>query len=371
MDYFFVMFFYVQQAIFFMKTKKLLILNPNQNNMRKLLLILVVLLSFATAKAQNPFAQYGYTPKIATLSQGQYNEFFDNDTLVQIGSVLFNTKSKQIVAFVETDTLYSEATLEPDIVSRWISPDPLAEKYLSISPYVYVANNPINIIDPDGRYLFGLFGSTSEQRQAARNYAEATNGRVDNLTKKSIHVDYQTVESSQEGNTIAVTVTDQTQTFRRNGHIETGSEVANGMVDEYYAKLESGNYHTDLNTGELVKQPASGKIDLSPVNVEDLIGLAMLGKALVSNVAKEGALATEDLIKLNGGKNSVTIETATQKIRYDLAGKAHGGVPTPHMQIYNKNFVNGVVKSVSRDSKAAIPMTQQDLEIVNKFLTGN
>ena len=83
------------------------------------------------------------------------------------------------------------------------------------------------------------------------------------------------------------------------------------------------------------------------------------------------AIAAEDLIKLNGGKNSVAIETATQKIRYDLAGKAHGGVPTPFIQMYDKNFGNGVVKSVSRDSKTAIPMTQQDLEIVSKFLTGN
>jgi len=29
--------------------------------------------------------------------------------------------------------------------------DPLSEKYASLSPYAYVANNPINAIDPDGR----------------------------------------------------------------------------------------------------------------------------------------------------------------------------------------------------------------------------
>ena len=118
--------------------------------MRKLLLLVIVLLIIVYGKAQNPFAEYGYTPKIATLSQGQYNEFFDNDTLVQIGSVLFNTKSKQIVAFIETDTLYSEATLEPDIVSRWISPDPMSEERSWISPYNYCQNNPIIRIDEDG-----------------------------------------------------------------------------------------------------------------------------------------------------------------------------------------------------------------------------
>lgn len=119
--------------------------------MKKQILFFSVVFGSITANAQNPFAEYGYTPKIATLSQGQYNEFHDQDTIVQIGSVLFNTQSEQIVAFVEYDTLYSEATLEPDIVSRWLSPDPLASQFPSYSPYNFVVNNPILFIDPDGR----------------------------------------------------------------------------------------------------------------------------------------------------------------------------------------------------------------------------
>ncbi|PKP20330.1 MAG: hypothetical protein CVU05_09340 [Bacteroidetes bacterium HGW-Bacteroidetes-21] len=136
-----------------MKTKKLLILTQNQNNMKRLFLISAILICYTLANAQNPFEAYGYTPKIATLSQGKYNEFHDLDTIVQIGTVLFNTKSKQIVAFLQTDTLYSEATLQPDIVSMWMSPDPLSDEYPSNSPYMYCLGNPIVLIDPDGRYV--------------------------------------------------------------------------------------------------------------------------------------------------------------------------------------------------------------------------
>src|SRR5690554_6445659 len=40
----------------------------------------------------------------------------------------------------------------PDI-GRWNGMDQLVEKYMPISPYAYVANNPISLIDPDGRRI--------------------------------------------------------------------------------------------------------------------------------------------------------------------------------------------------------------------------
>jgi hypothetical protein len=102
-------------------------------------------------KADNPFKDLGYETEVLTLSKGKYIEDFDLDSLERIGAAVYNWQKGRIAGFVLTDTIYSEYSLEPEIISRWLSPDPLADEFPSWSPYVYVNDNPINLVDPDGR----------------------------------------------------------------------------------------------------------------------------------------------------------------------------------------------------------------------------
>ena len=41
--------------------------------------------------------------------------------------------------------------MDHELMTSWLSVDPMADKYPSISPYAYCAWNPITIIDPDGQ----------------------------------------------------------------------------------------------------------------------------------------------------------------------------------------------------------------------------
>ena len=99
---------------------------------------------------ENPFAEFGDSSKILTLSNGKYVEVFDLDSVVQIGNGLYHVYNHELIGFVEPDTSFNEYTLRPEVASRWLSPDPLAAKYPSMSPYNFVNNSPILYIDPDG-----------------------------------------------------------------------------------------------------------------------------------------------------------------------------------------------------------------------------
>jgi RHS repeat-associated protein len=122
--------------------------------MQKILTSIFALLFTATLFGQHepiqPFEELGIKVKVLTLSNGKYQESFPNDTTFRFGSVMFNRVTGEVVTVIENDTLYGEYNLKAEVVSRWLSPDPLAAKYPNWSPYNYALNNPILYIDPDG-----------------------------------------------------------------------------------------------------------------------------------------------------------------------------------------------------------------------------
>lgn len=73
-----------------------------------------------------------------------------------------HTRSGMIKVFGKDGKLAGEKQLS-DTENAWTTPDPLAEKYYSISPYAYCANNPIRYVDPDGRTI-EIYDFVDEQK---------------------------------------------------------------------------------------------------------------------------------------------------------------------------------------------------------------
>lgn len=70
--------------------------------------------------------------------------------------------SKEFVEMHSLDEYDSEARWYYPAIMRTTTMDPLCEKYYSTSPYAWCSNNPVNIVDPDGRTLFYAKGSRPE-----------------------------------------------------------------------------------------------------------------------------------------------------------------------------------------------------------------
>ncbi|WP_415711174.1 RHS repeat-associated core domain-containing protein [Flavobacterium branchiophilum] len=72
---------------------------------------------------------------------------------------------------------YGARNYDPAI-GRWMNMDPMAEKYYQISPYVYVANNPLLYIDPTGMTIEDPDKLVEKQKANLKNSISTLQGFI-------------------------------------------------------------------------------------------------------------------------------------------------------------------------------------------------
>jgi len=70
----------------------------------------------------------------------------------------FSAKEKD----TETGYSYFGSRYYSSDLSIWLSVDPMSDKYPTMSPYVYCANNPIKLVDPNGEEINPIFSTSGE-----------------------------------------------------------------------------------------------------------------------------------------------------------------------------------------------------------------
>ena len=103
-----------------------------------------------------------------------FNSYLRENSVAQ--NYLYNGKEKQD----ELDLSWMDygARMYMPEVGRWGTPDPLADKYVSFSPFAYVANQPVNFVDPDGTRIDDTSNldkdQTKQYRQVVREFKRSS-----------------------------------------------------------------------------------------------------------------------------------------------------------------------------------------------------
>jgi hypothetical protein len=123
--------------------------------MKKLILNILFVIACLQLSAQNlpnPYASIGKkAPKVATASNGEFEEFFIEDTLVQIGTTVMNRYTGEVVFLEEGNSEKFKAFQKHNEKNfRFLSVDALSGSYPWYTPYQFAGNKPIWAIDLDG-----------------------------------------------------------------------------------------------------------------------------------------------------------------------------------------------------------------------------
>ena len=128
--------------------------------------------------------------------------------------------------------------LDHELMTMWLSVDPMADKYPSISPYAYCAWNPVKLVDPDGREVWkpeilldGTVNYVAEKRDNAVTLQEQYG-----LTKIEAEWLYGTMSSNGRisGKNVASISKNHSELLRYNINYDSGTRMRNIQLQVYH-----------------------------------------------------------------------------------------------------------------------------------------
>lgn len=172
----------------------------------------------------------------------QYLEITNSNKKSKAHRMVLDMRIGMISILDKKGNTIKSVTIKPEIITRFLSVDRLAHKYTDLSPYNYVANNPIRNIDPNGDSIVvviktNIVGANGQQsiQTSKYYYGQHSNGTYGFLDNQG---------SLYAGNNQFVG-----QVATALGDLRQGGAVGQALVD---------NLMTHANSTEIVQRANNG-----------------------------------------------------------------------------------------------------------------
>ena len=151
--------------------------------------------------------------------------------------------------------------MDHELMTMWLSVDPMAGKYPSVSPYAYCAWNPVKLVDPDGRDIWEI----NKEGKVVNHIEDKSKDAffmVDNdgKRKESISFKYGTIKDFKKANW-----------FRNATSFNVSSESAGAELFKFFADntmIEYGLINTESNGSTVMTNHEESSVEASKMAKE-------------------------------------------------------------------------------------------------------